>query len=223
MSDENTDPSEMLLENANSRKPKKHLSEQIKEKKRSGRSYPDEQERKPIKNSNGGSKPKSETVYGKENSPISSSRVGERSTENNAARSGIDNKTQNEEITSARNKPRGVPAIQVLHPEVINHSVPQGRLTTPTPLPSANVIHSTLRYEEYGRASENKFRASDVRKTYNMEVMNSIAKDSLDSEADRDDFETKGSGKKLSEKDAKAVVAVEVERDSGISEEDTNE
>ena len=221
----------MLLENANSKKPKKHLSEQIKEKKRSGRSHPDEEERKPIKNPNGSSKPTSETVNGRKNSLTSSSHVhskrevnNERSTESNGVRSGIQSKTQNEEIASARNKPRGVPAIQVLHPEVINHSVPQGRLTTPTPLPSANVIHSTLRYEEYGRASESKFtRDGDIRKTYNMEVMNSIAKDSLDSEADRDDFETEGYGEKLSEKDAKAVVAVEVERDSGISEEDTNE
>lgn len=218
----------MLLENANSRKPRKHLIDQIKEKKRTGRNYPDEEERQPIKNTTGGSKPKSETVNGKENSPTSSNHAiskreikRRRSAESNV---GIRNKSQNEEIVSDRSKPRAVPAIQVLHPEVINHSVPLGRLATPTPLPSANVIHSTLRYDEYGRASENKFtRDGDVRKTYSMEGVNSITKDSLDSEADRDQIETVEDRKKLSEKEAKTVVAVQIERDSGISEEDTNE
>jgi len=52
--------------------------------------------------------------------------------------------------------PRTKPAIQVLHPEVIHPTTPYA-MSRATPIPSANVIHSTLTMDGYGRPSENKF------------------------------------------------------------------
>ena len=52
--------------------------------------------------------------------------------------------------------PRTKPAIQVLHPEVIHPTTPYA-MSRATPIPSANVIHSTLTMDSYGRPSENKF------------------------------------------------------------------
>lgn len=66
--------------------------------------------------------------------------------------------------------PRGAPAIQVLHPEIITHPSTPYTLTRPTPIPSANVIHSTLTMDNYGRPSEDKFqRSSDEKRPEEMQ------------------------------------------------------
>ena len=57
--------------------------------------------------------------------------------------------------------PRGGPAIQVLHPEIVNNQTSPLGLNRPSPIPSANVIHSTLSMGNYGRASEQKFLKPD--------------------------------------------------------------
>ena len=57
--------------------------------------------------------------------------------------------------------PRANPAIQVLHPEIITNPSTPYALTRPTPIPSANVIHSTLTMENYERPSESKIGRND--------------------------------------------------------------
>lgn len=57
--------------------------------------------------------------------------------------------------------PRLSPAVQVLHPEIIAHPMTPYSVSRPTPIPSANVIHSTLKMESYERPSEDKFHRND--------------------------------------------------------------
>ena len=60
----------------------------------------------------------------------------------------------------ARNRsetfPRARPAIQVLHPEMITTPSTPYTMSRATPIPSANVIHSTLTMDSYERPSESK-------------------------------------------------------------------
>eukprot|EP00794_Sanderia_malayensis_P008004 gene8004-8863_t len=61
-----------------------------------------------------------------------------------------------------RNSGLPVPTIQLIQSEIVNQPMPIGRVATPTPIPSANVIHSTLKYDSYEQQAGSKSRKKDI-------------------------------------------------------------
>ena len=77
------------------------------------------------------------------------------------------NDNENEKIVM-RNRsevsPKVRPAIQVLHPEIVTNPSSPHVMSRATPIPSANVIHSTLTMDGYERPSEGKLTSNGARR-----------------------------------------------------------
>lgn len=90
--------------------------------------------------------------------------------------------TQSRDIDRTQGSKRLIvaPTVQVIQPELPTHSMTYGgRAITPTPIPSANIVHSTLNYENLANEDISKYDKYDQSKK-DTEVRKSRGKESRD-------------------------------------------